>query len=683
MAKNYSITFVSLRSATVYTLNIGGGTGAAVPLMGGAQPFITQEDETDDQYLPIRTQSGYLRVLDNGKDANGNAWDWKDLIPDSDTARPVTLTHVSGNDTIIDWVGFMQAQDFGSVLYGNPQEREFPVQCVLTVTQGTDINYTQKALQNFAYLLKQIIDAIPSAQRPTNYVIQGGAEAQAWLLKKIDWQNFCTTDDEGNLSARFTMYECLEDVCRFWGWTARTHRQTMYLTCSDDQIEPKLLKLTYAELATMAAGTAAGTTTDEYQTVALSGDIFASFDNNDFLVRGVNNSQVQANGNLGDKKLIDTTIDSLVKLMKDQGWSSTPVQVDESFVYYTNDLASFSLQLLKGNSLANYGSFNLARIAESLVSADVDDYFPVFKIKKSADSSVTDPYVSFETVYQHAFFDGNFYLLGTTYQGVKYEDVTDSQKRLGDYKGNKHAYVRMGIGSSRETAKWYDGRAWGDEVSVFKISLGNGDEYFRTMSTSGQFSRKRIPTPVNAGLVGKIFIDFLGSDDMPLKDNERSFEIGEFGITFSRNTSRNTPSDSGQRTVEIIERNNVRIYKAKNQNKVRGDYNVDCIYGSDNNMEFGYGVLINPDGSYVTGLLYGESTVPVYPEQHLADRVVEYWSKPKRKLSCELKANVIAEITPGNFVTIDGTLAHPISINRDWHDDVIKFVLLEMPETEE
>ena len=48
----------------------------------------------------------------------------------------------------------MQAQDFGSVLYGNPQEREFPIQCVLTVTQGTDINYQQTQIQNFAYLLK-------------------------------------------------------------------------------------------------------------------------------------------------------------------------------------------------------------------------------------------------------------------------------------------------------------------------------------------------------------------------------------------------------------------------------------------------------------------------------------------------------------------------------------------------
>lgn len=677
MAKNYSITFVSLRSATTYTLNIGGGSGAPVPLMGGAQPFITQEDEADNQYTPIRTQSGYLRVLDTGKDANGNAWDWKDLIPESDTARPVTLTHQSGGSTIIDWVGFMQAQDFGAVLYGNPQEREFPVQCVLQVTQGTDINYTQKEIQNFAYLLKQIVDSIPSIQRPTDFVIQGGAEAQAWLLKRIDWQNFCTTDDEGNLSARFTMYECLDDLCRFWGWTARTHRQTMYLTCTDDQVEPKLLKLTYAQLGTMAAGTAAGTTTDEYHTVAISGDIFATTDNNDFLVRGVNNAQVQANGNRGDNNLADITINPLQKLMEDQGWNPTAVQVDTTFAIYTNDLSSFALQLLKGSTRQNYGSFNMVKFSQSALTGYNDDPIPEFRVKKSFASADADAYVSFETVYQHAFNDGYFQLLGNTYQVVKYEDVTDHQKSIGDYTGNKTMYMRLGIGASKEAAKWYNGTSWGDTKTTFKATLGNSDGYLRVKSSSSNFARKNID--VNVALTGYIFIEFLGSDDMPLREGERSFEIGEFGFTFVRNGSRVIQS-GGTRNTEIIERNNVRVYKAKNNNKVRGDYDVDCIYGSDNNMAFGYGVLINPDGTYVTGLLYGDSTVPVFPEQHLADRVVEYWSVPKRKLSCELKANVIADVTPGNFVTLDGTLTYPISINRDWHDDVVKLVLLEMPE---
>ena len=110
---NYSITFKSLRAGTTYVVNIGGGTGTAIPLKGGAQPFFTQEDESEDMYTPIRTQSGYIRIVDDGLDANGDAFDWKDLIPATDTARPVTLT--AGGSTL--WQGFMQAQDFGSQLY--------------------------------------------------------------------------------------------------------------------------------------------------------------------------------------------------------------------------------------------------------------------------------------------------------------------------------------------------------------------------------------------------------------------------------------------------------------------------------------------------------------------------------------------------------------------------------------
>ena len=183
----------------------------------------------------LRTDCGSdLKYVDGSEKEDSH---WEDLIPATDTARPVTLTHDSGGHATVDWVGFMQAQDFGSVLYGNPQEREFPIQCVLTVTQGTDINYQQTAIQNFAYLLKQIVDAIPSAQRPTEFYIQGGSDAQAWLLKKIDWQNFVSEDADGNLTARYNCYDCLQDMCSFWGWTARTHGTKMYLTMADDSAE--------------------------------------------------------------------------------------------------------------------------------------------------------------------------------------------------------------------------------------------------------------------------------------------------------------------------------------------------------------------------------------------------------------------------------------------------------------
>ena len=98
MANNYSITFISLRAGTVYTVNIGGGTGNAIPLKGGAEPFSTQEDGQEDEFMPIRTQSGYLRIVDDGKDANGNAFNWKDLIPSTNISRhelTTTMHHLS------------------------------------------------------------------------------------------------------------------------------------------------------------------------------------------------------------------------------------------------------------------------------------------------------------------------------------------------------------------------------------------------------------------------------------------------------------------------------------------------------------------------------------------------------------------------------------------------------------
>ena len=66
----YSISFKSLRAGTVYTVNIGSGIGD-VALKGAAQPFVTQEDDDEDMFTPIRTQSGYLRIVDDGKAADG------------------------------------------------------------------------------------------------------------------------------------------------------------------------------------------------------------------------------------------------------------------------------------------------------------------------------------------------------------------------------------------------------------------------------------------------------------------------------------------------------------------------------------------------------------------------------------------------------------------------------------
>ena len=177
MAKNYKITFVSLRAGTTYVLNIGGGSGTQVPLKGGAEPFVTEEDTNDDVFQAIRTQSGSIRILDDGKGDDGTSFDWKDLLPSTDSARPVTLT--AGGSTV--WMGFMQSQTFSGELYGGKQERDFPVLCPLGVLAGEDVNFN-RGLANFACVLKDVCDTIDtksgSMVHITDVYVQGGSDAR-------------------------------------------------------------------------------------------------------------------------------------------------------------------------------------------------------------------------------------------------------------------------------------------------------------------------------------------------------------------------------------------------------------------------------------------------------------------------------------------------------------------------
>ena len=677
MAHNYTIQFKSLRSATVYTLAIGGGTGDAIPLTPGAQPFTTQEDDNEDVFTPVRTQSGYLRVVDDGKDANGNLWDWKDLIPATDTSRPVILTHMIPNPDagqegepdeieVTDWVGFMQAQTFSGVLYGNPQEREFPVQCPLAVTEGTDINYTQTEVKNFAYLLKQVVDSIPSGARPTSFVIQGGADAQGWLLKQIDWMNFVSIDADENLSARYSMFQCMEDMCRFWGWTVRVHRQTLYMTCADDTDENTFLTLTTEQLATIAGGTAAGTTNTAYTETTLPTDAFCNVDNYEFVVRGYNEAVVQADANGGDEHMLQYADSEMVKEMERQTWSQ-PVTDGEKLVSYTLDILSFTRPLVTLTATENYGSFNIAKIQDS--ARDEGENINVMRIKKSY-ANAAPASIAVQTKYEHCFSNGYLVIRGSTYRlATLFEDVSESDRSLGITTGGKRMYCMLGIGKTRQTCKWWNGGSWQTESCKCKLTLGNTDDIFSTVSLSGNFMSRRITAP-NA--VGRIFFDIYGSDDMPERDDQRSFEIANLEIDYYVNgTFTNHTLTTRGNLAEIRE------YKSKNQNAVKDEFNADCIFASLNGMIFGYGLLINPDGSFMESATYGEQSKN--PEQYLADRVTSYWDTSRRKLTVDLLSSAVADVTPSHMTTMDGYRCHPIAISHQWRDDITEIVMMEMP----
>ena len=678
MAIHWQIHFRSLRVNTQYAVNIldNAYSGDPIPLKGAAQPFTTQEADNEDGFIPIRTQTGYIRIVDDGKDANGNAFNWKDLLPTTDTDRPVTLTQKVNNSWVVIWQGFMQAQNFSGTLYGNPQEMDFPVQCALTILEGTDINYQQTSIQNFAYLLNHIISAIPTINI-TTIKIQGNTDAQQWLLKKLDWQNFITSDEDDNLSARYNLFQCLEDMCRFWGWTARTFGTTLYLTCADDPDEQLWLTLDRSQLNTMAGGTAAGSTGGTFPVITLSGDIFASTKQDDFRQRGPNKASVEANCNEADQTMFDMEDGTLVKKLEEQGWGSPETLPNEKYVTYTNDLTSFSNNTFVGSTRSGYGSFNIIRIQESLRDPNGNE-MPVIRIKKTYDGG--DAFASFESVYEHCFSNGYIALHGSIYRQAEQFKAYDEENttRPGHEVGDKTMYVRIGIGSDRNHALWFNGRTWSSTRTDITVRIGNADDLFRlSVQGSGGSSFMNNSIHVASAITGKLFLDFLGSSDIDDIDGQKSFDITDFYLAFSFENGRVVSLPS---SITRSNRQSVRKYLSTNGNKVRDEFINNIIYASNNNMNYGYGLLINPDGTFMTTLSYNGSSVLEYPEQHLADRVTAYWATAKRRIATELRSNAdnVGSITPQTRVSIDGTTMFPIAFGHEWRDDITQLTLLEL-----
>lgn len=662
MAIHWQVKFRSLRTNTLYTVNIYDAdyTGSApVQLTGADNPFETQEDDNDDLFTPVRTQSGYLRIVDTGEDNDGNPFNWREFIPTTDIDRPVTLTNEQG--TVV-WKGFMQAQNFGARLYDIPQEREFPLQCPLTVTSCTDVDITQTQIQNFAYLLKKVIDSIPSVCRPTFCIVQGGAKAREWLMKRIDWQNFVTEDDDGNLEPKYDLLQCLTEMCHFWGWTARMSLQTLYLVSPDDNNLSDFLTLEYAELEAMSYGASdVGSISTGFVPAGFGSDIFASVDNADFQMRGPNKAVVTANGGSTDGNVLTTYPTKVLNEMYDLGFvSSGGIGYD-----YTKDMSVINHHFLSGNCAAN-ASFNVLRLRGTLRAPREEALIPVIRIKQDYSGNVL---AALETNIWHGYSGGYLYLTCGIYKNG--EKIEDYQKYI--HAGNKQMRMRLGIGATRNTAKWWNGANWVDNETTFIALIGGKDGMIFTTNDSGRFIvGPRIPTSgwnTTYILYGKIFVEFLGSQDQTLTGG---FDIASFNIQFVR-----TPNF---RSYKDPERKGEQKYTATGEDITHNKYETETIFTSYIYIKFGFGAVLNEDFSYyhpdiIDGIMTGYS-----PEQHLADRIINYWQISRRKIDCDLLADKIIMLTPLVVGTIDGTRVYPLSVSHNWRDEVERVVFIELPE---
>ena len=304
----------------------------------------------------------------------------------------------------------------------------------------------------------------------------------------------------------------------------------------------------------------------------------------------------------------------------------------------------------------------------------------------------TVPSIQLQTLRPMSFAMGSITLEGSVWRG--FEPMQHS--------ANFYCIrMRLGIGMTRATAKWWTfpteslsgqviNPGWTSTPSVFNVPIqGN------TMKGTGT-GLMGIPgtvliilsmpaIPVTEPLFGYIFLDIMGAHDYSNGNEIESFEIANLELGFSRDGYDMTIAGRPRRIKQ--DRVSSKEYVTVNTNDSKEEWNANCIFASDDNMEFGYGLLMNADGSFVAALPYGNQQE--HPEQHLSNRVANYWATSKRRIAAELLSNVaqsvegggnvtIGNILPSNKVTVNGSTFAPAAIGRDWRDDVVRISLMEL-----
>lgn len=671
----WQVKFKTLRGGRTLTVSIYDltYTGQPILLKGGEEPFVTEESSDDDPFTPIRTQTGHLRIVDDGYAADGTTpFDWKAFVPQTDHSRPVVLTDDDGN---VLWQGFMQAQDFSGELYGNPQEREFPVHCAVSVMSSQQPSTSSIQRRNFAYVIDLIAAtaealSVQSVGFDTFYV-QGSTDAQSWLLKQFEWMNVLKEDDNNDVAPQYNLYEILEDICKFWGWTCRTKGRTMYFTCADDSDEQLFLKMTRAQLRQMVLGNRAGTLTDGFIPATLQGDIFASTDNDDMKRRGPSKATVKADCNNQDT-IFEFAPPSVEKLMDATGYRWVAGEEAGTGYFTTTPIRSFDTLGMKGDATQK-GGFCRRQIYSDADSDSVaeKDMFTIDNTGYNRDT----PIISLQSKKAMNYTGGSLKIKGDVYVGAKRWDYNWANDLL---------WVRIGIGLTRATAKWF--YVMGDEpVGHITHRWQSAPASFASWVHNGGFTGCNVVLaqcnyiPCDDNLYGYLFIDIDGMN-MFYEHEETSFEIGDFEVDFTRDATFFPTSTTDVRSRTMVEKRiNSLDYMAVNTNGCGNEWNADLIYASDNNMEYGYGLIINPsDGSFVETVGYGNQQE--HPEQHLANRVAAFWQSSKRQVVTELRTEAIPDVTPRHRLTLETAWKFdPIAISHDWRDDVTTLTLLQSP----
>lgn len=711
----WNIRFKS-RDGNTYLIQIGGNTGSTdVELQGAEEPFSTEERDTDDMFIPVITESGYISIDDDGKDLAGNAFDYHDLIPQNAKDRPVTVYKVLPNQQSEVWRGYLQPQTFQGEYLEDGQVRKFPVVNSLSVLEAEDVDpEAYSGAVNFARLIYYLTHGFV-----VEYRFQG-SDAFDWLQLNVNWSIFADVEDNEETAygvifkPKYNKLQALEEVCRFFGWTCRQKDRTLYFAAPDSDIADTWVSCDDQEFADLGDGVVPQPGYPAWKTLNLIGsNKFASDDNNEIYQPGIKKATVTAD--TGENQDLPSFETEAFKRYHDK-YTQRPYDVSypsggnpNLYLFYLYAFGEFPTE----DTIYNFQRKVDPEDSTKYIGVYYEqyDYFKgdqnklrskhnyswnsriIVEYRNQAGSQ--DALFSMKSRYPVSFKQFEVLAISaSTYHDIIKVDDGDAERK--QYRAAGTLFCKLRVGEYYYNGVYWEKFQFGHRNwPSFEINVGSEDDSYEQ---SGRIICNRSLNSPYASYDG------LGiyTNGLPVNGagGILEFQICGYDCSETYNPSVPVPTPSWLGIAHMLYIENLKIEKvrqresflprpSKKENKYVADLGKvfdtereeSTTFASYNNNIDGNNVIMDDNLGYVSEINYSADGggYTAHPEQHLADRIANFHLRPRRMLELELDTADIGDVAPDYKVQdyLDRTY-YPLVIGHEWREGITKLKMIEL-----
>lgn len=665
-----------------------GWTGGITDLEPAANPFTTEEDSDDDYLKPVRTQTGYLRVVDNG--------DLQDLMP-SDNSQHYVELYINDN---LEWCGYMQADTFSEDWDVTPLVIEYPLISPLGLLDGVYLDQEKgMGVVMLAELFLECIDAAgvdynkiyfpkevwyseeESAQTPfsvglsrqTFFKDNGSDERDA-----ADWQRYDAD----------TCLSFLQEFCKFWGWTLYERQKTLYFL-GNSELHYMTTPNDIRKIVHNGNPSFSTTSIERWNLSSLSQD---GNDNKKEILQGVNKVKITAKVDA-----VGTVVPSI-----DEGFMR--IIYNGTYVYSTNGNITGYKKLIAYKSenedvemyiyLPDYTTrewnkkeytINNMNIGVGAMYTKRDIYTPSdLENKRNYNyrdgiwiNAKTDLLVSRPTLEQArnmpilimrssnaAKYSNGAFVLSARATG--YTEVPGIQTST-PTNGAGPIEIKFRVGD-----KWWNGSGWGSAETWFNISVGNDDN-------SGTIPGKIINTKT-------LSMPYNGADGYIMPINEDLSGIVELKIHAIVNDSSYRQIYLDDLTVDYYKSDDINnlgksdkkenVYVSLLERRASGEKELELRIASNNNNQAAYNTLSGA-GRDVGLLYFVQEGANMLAENHLLGILKQVYGRVTEKLNITVERS---DLTPMMRLVRNDKTYRILSEKIEWADDSEEILIENIPD---